>query len=95
MSSGSCASATGKSLSLCFGTLVAEVCGELLVLIRPLSVWQDIDAAYLFQDMGDIDDDLSSLLVPDLDFSSIAALPEPSVPKIPQTGAPNLDTPLS
>ncbi|BDA48409.1 probable B-box zinc finger protein 22 at N-terminal half [Coccomyxa sp. Obi] len=47
---------------------------------------KDIDAAYLFQDMGDIDDDLSSLLVPDLDFSSIAAFPEPSVPKIPQTG---------
>ena len=32
---------------------------------------QDIDAAYLFQDIGDIDDDLSSLLVPDLDFSGI------------------------
>ena len=30
---------------------------------------QDIDAAYLFQDIGDMDDDLSSLLVPDLDFS--------------------------
>ena len=32
---------------------------------------QDIDAAYLFQDIGDIDNDLSSLLVPDLDFSGI------------------------
>lgn len=32
---------------------------------------QDIDAAYLFQDIGDIDDDLSSLLVPDLDFTGI------------------------
>lgn len=47
---------------------------------------QDIDAAYLFQDMGDLDDDLSSLLVPDLDFSSIASIPAPSVPKLPQTG---------
>lgn len=57
-------------------------------------VWQDIDAAYLFQDMGDIDDDLSSLLVPDLDFSSIATFPEPSVPKIPQTGAQVLVSPF-
>ncbi|KAK9917630.1 hypothetical protein WJX75_006628 [Coccomyxa subellipsoidea] len=47
---------------------------------------KDIDAAYLFQDMGDLDDDLSSLLVPDLDFSSIASIPAPSVPKLPQTG---------
>lgn len=51
---------------------------------------QDIDAAYLFEDMGDLDDDLSSLLVPDLDFSSIVANPMPAVPKMPQpvqTGA--------
>ena len=46
---------------------------------------QDIDAAYLFQDMGDIDDDLSSLLVPDLDFTAIASGPvAPPLPKLPQ-----------
>ena len=28
---------------------------------------QDIDVAYMFDDMGNLDDDLSSLLVPDLD----------------------------
>ena len=45
---------------------------------------QDIDAAYLFQDMGDIDDDLSSLLVPDLDFTAIANAPAaPAMPKLP------------
>lgn len=49
---------------------------------------QDIDAAYLFQDMGDIDDDLSSLLVPDLDFSNIASTPAPILPKLPQAGLP-------
>ena len=52
---------------------------------------QDIDAAYLFQDMGDIDDDLSSLLVPDLNFASMASGPiVPPLPKMPQpvqTGA--------
>ena len=68
------------------GTLAASNCGELLVLTVSTVFWQDIDAAYLFQDMGDIDDDLSSLLVPDLDFSSIVDLPQPSIPKIPQTG---------
>jgi hypothetical protein len=50
---------------------------------------QDIDAAYLFDDMGDLDDDLSSLLVPDLDFSNIAVSPMPPLPKAPppvQTG---------
>ena len=55
---------------------------------------QDIDAAYLFQDMGDIDDDLSSLLVPDLDFTSIANGPiMPPMPKMAQpvqTGARSL-----
>ena len=46
---------------------------------------QDIDAAYLFQDMGDIDDDLSSLLVPDLDFTGIVSGPVvPPLPKMPQ-----------
>ena len=45
---------------------------------------QDIDAAYLFQDMGDMDEDLSSLLVPDLDFTSIANVALPSaLPKLP------------
>ena len=33
---------------------------------------QDIDAAYMFEDIGDLDDDLSSLLVPDLDLGSAA-----------------------
>ena len=49
---------------------------------------QDIDAAYLFQDIGDIDDDLSSLLVPDLDFSGLNDMYTPSVKKPPpvQTG---------
>ena len=42
---------------------------------------QDIDAAYLFQDIGDIDDDLSSLLVPDLDFSGLNDMYTPSVKK--------------
>ncbi len=51
---------------------------------------QDIDAAYLFQDIGDIDDDLSSLLVPDLDFSGLNDMYTPSVKKPPpvQTGKP-------
>ena len=51
---------------------------------------QDIDAAYLFQDIGDIDDDLSSLLVPDLDFSGLNDMYTPSVKKPPpvQTGNP-------
>lgn len=49
---------------------------------------QDIDAAYMFQDIGDIDDDLSSLLVPDLDFSGLNDMYTPSVKKPPpvQTG---------
>ena len=53
---------------------------------------QDIDAAYLFQDIGDIDDDLSSLLVPDLDFTGLNDMYTPSVKKPPpvQTG----DSPL-
>jgi hypothetical protein len=34
--------------------------------------------------MGDIDDDLSSLLVPDLDFTAIANAPAaPAMPKLP------------
>ena len=54
---------------------------------------QDIDAAYLFQDIGDIDDDLSSLLVPDLDFTGLNDMYTPSVKKLPpvQTGV-NTDT---
>ena len=54
---------------------------------------QDIDAAYLFQDIGDIDDDLSSLLVPDLDFTGLNDMYTPSVKKPPpvQTGV-NMDT---
>lgn len=49
---------------------------------------QDIDAAYLFQDIGDMDDDLSSLLVPDLDFTGLNDMYTPSVKKPPpvQTG---------
>ena len=49
---------------------------------------QDIDAAYLFQDIGDMDDDLSSLLVPDLDFSGLNDMYSPAVKKPPpvQTG---------
>ena len=51
---------------------------------------QDIDAAYLFQDIGDMDDDLSSLLVPDLDFTGLNDMYTPSVKKPPpvQTGEP-------
>ena len=54
---------------------------------------QDIDAAYLFQDIGDIDDDLSSLLVPDLDFTGLNDMYTPSVKKLPpvQTGV-NMDS---
>ncbi|KAK9836360.1 hypothetical protein WJX81_008514 [Elliptochloris bilobata] len=36
---------------------------------------KDIDAAYMFEDIGDLDDDLSSLLVPDLDLGGAAPAP--------------------
>jgi len=63
---------------------------------------QDIDAAYMFEDIGDLDDDLSSLLVPDLDLGRAApaaaleaaakaaehALAGPSMPAAGPSGAP-------
>jgi hypothetical protein len=65
---------------------------------------QDIDAAYMFEDIGDLDDDLSSLLVPDLDLGRAApaaaleaaakaaehALAGPSMPAAGPSGAPRL-----
>ncbi len=54
---------------------------------------QDIDAAYMFEDIGDLDDDLSSLLVPDLDLGSAGLAGALGGAMDPAAKAPELDAP--
>ena len=44
-----------------------QQCWQMAQLMTCGMTVQDIDVAYMFDDMGNLDDDLSSLLVPDLD----------------------------